>query len=231
MRLADKRLQDMTNEFIVRFLAMAHVIHVEENPKKEILANSHDGYAFNYDLAECIAHSDFALKQIQERDDYPLIGSGLPANIVKGFFANSILGIKDDVAFVIDNFDNQDKTLDYYIKNLKDNTIDKVVDSINVEYYIKGVGEKTVKENEKQRTVSFTIHNAKSGYDGACKVFYRNGKMDSMIVSGKGGTHVEINRNEEPTITHFRHVADINSFFLMIDQVKYGIRDTLKNKK
>ena len=221
----------MTNEFIVRFLAMAHVIHVEENPAKEIPANSHDGYAFNYDLAECIAHSDYALKLIQERDDYPLIGSGFQANVVKGFFANSILGIKDDVAFVIENFGNQDKTLDYYIKNLKDNTETKNVESINMMYYIKGEGEKKITEKEVQRTVTFTIHNAKSGYDGACKVFYRNGKMYSIIISGKGGTHVEINRNEEPTITHFRHVADINSFFLMIDQVKYGIQDTLKNKK
>ena len=230
MRLADKRLQDMTNEFLTRFLAMAHVLNQEEHPEKEIPANSHDGYAFNYDLAECLAYSDFAVKQAQEREDYPLIGSGFQANVVKGFFANAVLGIKDDAAFIIENFDKQDENLDYYVRDLYDKTEKKFVTETNIEFIIHGIGNKTEQVEHEYRNVSFTIHNAKSGYDGTCKVFYVDGKFKGMEVYGQGGKQVVINRNEEPTIEHFKHVADINSFFLMIEQVKYGIQDTLKEQ-
>lgn len=230
MRLADKRLQDMTNEFLTRFLAMAHVINQEQYPGKEVPANSHDGYAFNYELAECLAYSDFGVKKAQEHQDFPLIGSGFAANVVKGFFANAVLGIKDDVAFIIENFDKQDDGLDYYVRALKDKTEKKTVTETSMEFILHGIGNKTDEVEHVHRTVSFTIHNAKSGYDGKCTVHYVDGKFKDMEVYGKDGKQVDINRHEEPTITHFKHVADINSFFLMIEQVKYGIEETLEEQ-
>lgn len=219
----------MTDEFVTRFLAMAHVLK-EESRGSEMEAGTNDGYAFNYELAECISHSDFAVKQAQEREDFPLIGSGFPANVVKGFFANAVLGIKDDVAFVIENFKQQDADLDYFLRDLKDRSESKTVTVPNIDFIINGVGEKTKQVEHEYRTVSFTVHNTKSGYTGKCTAHYDDGVFSKLEVYGDGGKQLEINRNEEPTVTHFRHVADINSFFLMIEQVKYGIQDTLNEK-
>ena len=236
-RLADKRLQDLTNEFLKQFFELAHQANIDESKENPKLypepKKRNDSFEFNYTLAECLSYSDFAVKQCETRDDYPLIGSGFQRNIIKHFFNNSIKGIKDDVVFVIDNFKKQDKNLDYFVKSLKDNTEKKMEKKINVDYILKRSTEPHKMVEETHRKVSFTIHNSKSGYDGYCEVLFVDGEIEDINVydSTKKNLQVSIKHSGEAEIHQFRYTPDINGFFLMIEQVKYGIEDMLKEEK
>jgi hypothetical protein len=86
-----------------------------------------------------------------------------------------------------------------------------------------------------------TIHNHKSGYDGRCVIQSEDGELKEILIYGDSSTKDlqvtiryraldEDGEQEEPLIQHFKYIADINSFFMMIEQIKLGIRYKLKAK-
>jgi hypothetical protein len=241
MQLAAKSLQDLTNKFIKEFLDLAHAESVKE--KKEstmpqlVSDKRDDSYTFNYTLAECLVYSDFVKKNKDE--DYPLVGSGFASNIVKGLFEFNIRGFNKDIMYVLENFNNQDSDLDYYFRDLK-TTIKTVKEKeINTEYFMDKTKPLHVEVDNIKTTHTFSVVNNKSGYEGVCKVELTNGELENSSIFGKSSNkdhQLSIRSNEqfekcEPTIHHFKHVADINSFFMVLDQVIYGIKDTLKARK
>ncbi len=234
--LAPKSLQDLTNEFLKNFFELAHAEKVKE--KKEstmpqlVSAKRDDSFEFNYALAECIANSEH-VKNSRD-NDYPLIGSGFASNIAKRFFENNIKGINKKVLYVIKNIKNQDKFLDYHINDLDTKSKDITTNDINANYFRDKSQPLMVPVNKKETTHTFHIHNNKSGYEGICTVVLINNELDKTTIQGYSSTsdvQVIINSREEAELHHFKHIADINSFFIVLDQIVYGIKETLKEKK
>ena len=210
--LAPIALLDLTNKFINDFFELAHAERVkikeESNMPQLYSAKKDDSYEFNYALAECIINCDHVKKQTDY--SYPLMDMGFVSNIIKGFFQKNINGVLDDIKFLIKNFNKQELYCDYLIKKLdtQHNTV------------------------KKQTIHTFTLRNTKNTYKGFCKVTFLNNKIHNVILlnSNKTENQLIINEREEATIEHYKYVADINSFFMILDQVIYGIKETLKKE-
>ena len=177
------------------------------------------------------------------------MGMGFVENIIKGFFENNIQDFNKDIKFVIKNFNKQDKYSDYRLENLKVKTEPIIVDDFNIKLSKNGESEVTkFKVNKTKRTYTFETHNSKSGLVGFCEVIFINNKLDKTnlyktkdfcysnlqlvieasheFTKDKKGKTIMIDR-VKPTVEGFKHVADINGFFIIIDQVLYGIEEKM----
>lgn len=239
-----KSLQDLTNKFLREFMELAHAEKVAEklasdNPKS-VSAKRDDSYEFNKCLPEYIVQSDFVQKL--RNDDYPLIGSGFVGECVKAFFQNNIKGIAMDLKYIITNFNKQDTNLDYTAKDYKVSSEKKTVKDWNVESFRDKTQPTQIDVEKLFKTESMTIHNYKSGYVGRCVIKSEDGDLKEILIYGESNTkdlQVKIRYRafdengdqEETNIEHLKHVADINSFFMMVEQIIYGIQETIKEKQ
>jgi len=240
----NKALQNLTDEFLVKFFELVH----EEN-KKEKAESKHpqlisdkrdDSYAFNHMLPAYILQSNNAKFY---SSDYPLVGSGFVKNACQEFFKHSIQGVSMDLKFIIANFKHQDDNLDFFARNYTTTSETREVNEINVDFILTGKGEKNKKVQKVFTTETMTIHNNKNNYIGKCVINSEDGELKNILLYGVccGDGHKNndlqlkircgsMDGVEEPTIEHFKYISDINSFFLMIEQIIYGIKDVLKSK-
>ena len=248
MRLAAKSLQDLTNKFLKEFCDLAYSEQVKEKVESKmpnlVNAERSDSFQFNYALAECIAYSEMGVKSC-DSGGYALMDSGFVQNTIKTFFQNSIQGICQDMVFIIDNHKNKDD-IDYGITSLKDSIVTKDEEKSNIDHYFDKTQPKTVVETNTYRTVTFKLHNSKSGYTGVVHVNFINNELDKIFLFDSKGKNnsLEIRRRlnsygtvsqiqefvDEPTIHGFDNVKDINSFFITLSQVKYGIKEVIEGK-
>lgn len=251
MRLAAKSLQALTDKFIKEFCSLAQKEKVKEKKESKnpstfsVIRN--DEFEFGYSLAECLSHSKMALK-ICKRDGFPLLESGFSQNIVKHFFQNCIQGVHKEILFILNNFDNQDINLDYFVKLKSDKSESKTTEELNIDSFFDKTLPVKINVTKLYRGVKFSIHNSKSGYIGLVEVKFIDSLIDRVFLYDLSGKvkHLSIRMRheflslepvvktrcvEEPTIESFRHVVEINSLFIVLKQVIYGIEDVLKEKK
>jgi len=224
-------LQKLTDEFIQKFFDMAHASDVSEKANSDmpqlISDKRDDGFAFNHTLAKCIVDSQYAKNKDAKQTNYPLIGMGFVDNIIKGFFQNRISNFNDDMKFVLDNFKSQEQYSDWTFGDLKVTTASAEVEEVNVDAILgKDKSAPTfIKVWKTKKTHSFTARNAKNGYKGICKVIFLDNELQETHIYNHDGENLElvINDRGEPTIQNYKYVANINSFFNVLDQVVFGI--------
>lgn len=236
--LAPIALLDLTNKFINDFFELAHAERVkikeESNMPQLYSAKKDDSYEFNYALAECIINCDYVKKQTDY--SHPLMDMGFVSNIVKGFFQNNIGGVVNDIKFILKNYLKQEPYFDYIIDKLGTQNSVVLVDSFSLNWKNKDdlndFSVKPIKVEKKQTIHTFTLRNTRNTYQGVCEVKLLNNKIHSIVLFNYNKTEKQliINEREEATIEHYKYVADINSFFMILDQVIYGIKETLKKE-
>jgi hypothetical protein len=198
-----------------------------------------DSFAFNYTLPEYICNNQHIKKF--HHGDYPLVGSGFVGNICKTFFKRNIQGIAMVLKCIIANFDKQDTDIDYKANNYKTVSKTKIVKDWNVESFRDKTQPTQIDVEKVFTTESMTIHNHKSGYVGKCVLESEDGELKKILIYGVSSNQDlqvkirycaldEDGDQEEPEIEHFKYIADINSFFMMIEQIMYGIQDTIKKQ-
>ena len=242
-----KAIQDLTNKFLKEFFELTHAEAVEAKAKSKHpqLENDkrNDNFAFNCDLPAYILQSDH-YQQKQKNFDYPLIGGGFVGNICKEAFKENIQGVSMDLKYIIANFDKQDTDIDYFARNYTTTSETKVIDDINIDFIITGKGEKMKKKTVVFTTETMTIHNNKNSYIGKCVLKSEDGELQKILLYGvccgdgrKNDDlqlridYHQIDGIETPEIQHYKYIADINSFFLMLTQIIYGIQETIKEKQ
>lgn len=243
----DTRLQELTDKFINEFFSLAHKVNVSERKESfnTTKAKRSDSYEFNYTLADCIANS--AHVQKHQIDSFmPLLGMGFAQNIVKNLFNENIQGTIKRVLFAVKNHAKQDTYLDYFIRNVK--TVECIVDDTktNPKYWSDKTQPMFIPTKVKKITHTFTLHNTKSGYEGVCMVVIKNRIfVDVTVYNTKHDLLFTIRQRlvddfdpkgklkfkDVGEIHHFKHVADINSFFLVLDQSIVGIKNTIHKEK
>jgi hypothetical protein len=241
-----KALQDLTNEFLKKFFELTHAEAVETKAKSKHpqLENDkrNDSFAFNYDLPAYLLQSEH-YQQKQKNFDYPLIGSGFVGNVCKESFKQNIQGVSMDLKFIITHFKKQDKDLDYFAKNYTKTSEKKIVKVINVESFHDKTQPFEIDGEVEFTTETMLIHNNKNSYIGKCVLQSEDGELQKILVYGERDGDGDINRDlqltinyhqidgiETPEIQHYKHIANINSFFLMINQIIFGINDVLEEE-
>lgn len=250
MRLAKKSLQALTNKFIQEFCDLAHAEAVKEKESSKhpqlISDKRNDSYAFNCTLAECLAYSPMGQKSTT--GDYPLIGMGFVDNVAKSFFKNSIRGFHKNILFILNNHTKQYKYDDYSISNVQEKTWQATKDEINTDSFF-DKSQPTLKPVTKDyKDISFDIKNSKNSYEGKAVVSFIDGEIEQIAAycGGKLQLTIDFDKRfrmggkdkqdlitiltERPTLHHYKYIADINSFFIVLDNVYMGIKENMKKK-
>jgi hypothetical protein len=196
-----------------------------------------NSFHFNYTLPEVIANSKYAQKNYY---DYPLISSGFVKNTVDNFFANDMQGFHKDVLNLVENFDRQDKDSDYFAKNLVVK-VDKIEEKKFKSSSIEDGKLKIELEDsiDSKETVSFELHNNRSGFEGTLTIFKKQVKIfEGNDYKGMGmridnitlrnakkelilTLNYDYDMNAEPKIEHYKYVADINSFHHTLSVIEF----------
>lgn len=244
--LAKPELLALTNKFLSEFFELYGKLN---NGKRD------DGYAFDYNLIECLVNSDYMINNKEECYG-ELMGMGFVQNTVNGFFEYNIakFELHDKIAFILNNFDAQIPYDDWRVTDLntvKDTTIVEDFDMDVMLGRVEATADRpAIFKVERNRTKqSFTLFNSKSGYTGICEVVEieeETNKVIKLYTSDKKTLQLSIDVKQshkfvdmesgkyelyielEPKIVHYRYCADINGFINVINQVYYGIQDNLK---
>jgi hypothetical protein len=221
-----KRLLDLTNKFLEEFLEACTA--EDEGTKRD------DLYHFNFTLADAIAQSNYP--RYEEVGTILMGMSRFDDSIAKAFFNNNIQGFVKSIENRIAHTKGQE---DYIVDGIK--TEDYLADDFHVECFKTETGENSFKSipcKTKAQKISFNVSNHKSGFEGDAvlykkmsKEFTSNDKFsEKMVVKRveffcKGNKIMEINYHfdydkftyyETGTFTHYKHIADINSFFFVL---------------
>lgn len=239
--LSDKRLIDATDKFLAEFFELAHQINIEEKRNSThpqlVSDKRNDSYAFNYSFAECIANTEFVKNQKDYM--YPLMDMGFIQEIIKKFFNNNIKGVNKKLMYVIKNHDKQWDGLNYYLTDFTKSVA--MVDDfkINPAHFKDTTQPLTLPCKTKETTYTFKLRNSGNFHVSKCVVKMQANKINDVEVygevSGDGEKHtnkiVSINSREDATLGHFKHVADVNSFFGLLDAVVDGIKERKREEK
>lgn len=253
MRLSKKPLQDLTDKFLKDFCELAHAEDVKK--KKEsthphlVSDKRNDSFAFSVYLPECLAYSKMGIDST--KDDHPLIGMGFVDRLTKFFFANSIKGFHKDVLFILKNHTKQYPYDDYSLRELSEKSWSETKEEFNVESIFKKTAPKTKSVTHNYRDVSFKIKNNKNSYVGSIVVHFIDNELEKIVAysENKSTMHLTIDFDkqfrmggkdkqklittltEKPSFHHYKHISDINSFFYVMNQIFFGIKDNIQRKK
>jgi hypothetical protein len=242
-----EKLQAITDKFLADFFKEA--TKIEKGNSTGITKS----FNFNYTLPEMILNSSYVKKLTKDEFESPLIGMGFIDNLAKKFFNKAIQGVTKDVKFVLDNFDKQERYVDYRAKDLvvvEEKYIDPI--STNPEYDWKRFNDVSYNvpmhiSTEKIQIVStFHIQNNKNSFEAIVKVIEQQNRhekkysIDSIEVMNPYNTqnflrirpridHDRKNKSkltykDEAEFTHYRHIADVNSFFYVLENIIYSIQ-------
>lgn len=253
MRLSKKPLQDLTDKFIKEFCELAHAEAVKEKKASKsphmVSDKRDDSFAFSVYLPECLGYNKMGINST--KDDHPLIGMGFVDRLAKIFFQNSIKGFHKDVLFILKNHKNQYPYDDYSLKNFKENVWSETKEEFNIDSCFDQTAPKTKIVTRNYRDVTFTIHNSKNSFVGYIVVNFIDGELEKINLykedtktlqltidfdkqfrmGGKDKQRLITTLTEKPELTHYKYIADINSFFYVMNQIFYGIKDHMKPKK
>lgn len=225
-----QNLIDLTNNFLNEFFEMAAKNEDEERTGRN------DSFHFNYNLVRVLMETDH-VKNNEVGELNPLIGMGFPEQILKAFFQHNIQGNRKNILFLLENYEKQEPYSDYRARDFK-KTSETFTDK-GITYRNSKIGFKDV---EKTKDIhSFTMSNSKNDFTAQVKVIFIDNKLDQTWVYGRTGELVLIiyhkawpldeenfEYTDEPSIQHFKYCADINSYFYVLDNIIYGIKETLK---
>lgn len=220
---SNQKLIDMTQKFLDEFLRVAHEIDKEEDRKSSNL------YHFNFTLADAIGACKFPEYDRDEQTTILMGMSSFDDSIAKAFFNRRIQGFIKIIEEKLASTHEQD---DYYIKNIKSKTF--LVDDFDLELIKTADGTNSIKTipcKREAEDISFDVLNSRSGFSGKVIIhkkkeiskvmiknvdFIKDGQR-VMTISYKMDEHGKF--YEKGEFTHYRHIADINSFFLTISNV------------
>lgn len=220
----EAKLLALTNKFLEEFLKMS-----SEGEERD------DLYHFNFTLAQTIAKSNYPkYKQL----DTCLLGmSSFDTEIAKAFFQNKIQGFSKTIGDLIESGRNDD---DYRIENLKTVKGSTEVDDFDWDYVDGKVANfKINKKTVGIETTTFNLSNSRNLFKGEVKIF----KKERDVVVIEDGKEVvkenvmsldeiffynsskeliltigfDSDGREKGDIKHFKHIADINSFFILLN--------------
>ncbi len=238
--LARPELLSLTNKFLSEFFELYGQLNG---------GTRDDGYAFNYNMIECLINSDY---MDRKEEIGGLMEMGFVQNTINGFFEHNISEseLHNKVSFIIDNYDAQVPDADWYIADLCITTGTTIIEDIDIDI-LSGKIEATIdrpailKIEKPTITQTFSLHNNKSGYVGICDVITIDGKDKTInlycpnkknlqlsvnveqaykIINVKAGEY-EKYIQVEPKIMHYSYCSNINGFIEVVDQVYYEIKD------
>jgi hypothetical protein len=231
-----KNLLDLTNKFLEDFFeACAKEEEKQENPKLRMKRD--DGFSFHFTLADAIAQSNYPR---YEEEHTILMGmSSFDDSIAKAMFNNRIQGF---VKIIEDRLAYTGEQDDYLVKNIK--TKDYIKEDKKCRFYTTESGEHTfdlVPCKIKAQKVTFDVGNCRSGFNGNVVVYKELSKeftsendfTERMVVkkidfycNSQEVMSIDYRYNfenlttptyyEEGKFSHYKHIADINSFFFVI---------------
>ncbi len=97
--LAKPELLSLTNKFLSEFFELYGKLN--NNVR-------HDGYAFDYNLIECLINSDY-MNDYEEEIYGGLMDTGFVQRTINGFFEYNIskFELHNKISFILDNYDKQ----------------------------------------------------------------------------------------------------------------------------
>ncbi len=212
----EAKLLALTNKFLKDFNKVA-------NDKDEL-------FNFHYTLATMISKSDYP--RYEELDSCLLGMSAFDTNITKAFFNERIQGFCEVIENLIESGRNDD---DYVIGKVKYESGTKIVDDFKFTRDLSDF--KILKKEIKTETISFTLKNNRNNFKGSVKIFKQEGKkfindndfetgiyLDEICFYNSSNELImkirkRFNDSDEGEIIHFKHIADINSFFILLNSI------------
>ena len=230
----NQKLLDLTNKFLEEFLLMAHELDGDGGDGKR---KRDDLYQFNYTLADAIAQSNYP----KYKEQYTILMgmSSFDDKIAKAMFNTRIQGfvklIEEKMAYT----GEQDR---YLLKNIKKEEYFK--DDFDIEFFKTKSGENSFKSipcKTKVEQISFDVMCTSSGFEGSVIVYKELEKeftdennfnevmtVDYIDFYCRNNKIMTINYRydfksktyyEEGTFEHYKHIADINSFYQTISNI------------
>lgn len=226
-----KELQELTDKFIKEFNDLAFAQEKKEHGKK---TERDDLYYFHYHLTQAIADST-AVPQYKEGKYSCLMGmSEFDTNVSKAMFQNRIQGF---VACIEDRITKKSlkEQEDYLVENVVKEKYNKEKDDFKWKW-VGGkmkdfnIGKKLVKAEK----ITFDVRNTRNNFEGKVVLYkemkkhFKNendfvNKMttDEVLFYNKSGEQImRIRMNyegkEEGDFTHYKHITDINSFYMIL---------------
>jgi hypothetical protein len=226
-----KELQELTDKFIKEFNDLAFAQDKKEHGKK---TERDDLYYFHYYLTQAIADST-VVPQYKESNYSCLMGmSEFDSNVSKAMFQNRIQGFVSCIEKRITKKSLKEQE-DYLVENVVKEKYDKEEDDFNWDYKDGKMVNFTVgKKLVKAEKITFDVQNTRNLFEGKV-VLYKKMKphfknendfvekmtTDEVYFYNKSGEQImrislNFDGNEEGDFTHFKHIADINSFYMIL---------------
>lgn len=220
----NQKLIDLTNKFLKEFLDCAN-----ENEEKR-----DDLFHFNFTLAEAIGQSNYP----KYKENYTILMgmASFDDSIAKAFFNNRIQGFVKSIENRINNCENQE---DYLVENIQTKEFEK--DDTDFVWTTDESGKRNfnvVPCKTKCQDTSFDVKNTRSGFEGSViihkefdKEFIDKDNFEEKFIIEhvdffcKKEKIMTINYRfnfdnfsyyEEAKFEHYKHIADINSFYLIL---------------
>ncbi len=220
----DAKLLALTNKFLEDFFEIA----AENDDKRD------DLYHFNYTLAKTIAKSNYP--KYKELDTCLLGMASFDTVIAKEFFQNRIQGFSKTIEDLIISGRNDD---DYRIENMNTLKGTTIVDDFKFDIVDGKMSNfKIDKKEVATETTTFNLSNNRNMFKGSVKVFKKEEEriviedekekivtgiyLDEILFYNSSDELImkietKYNGYEEGEIIHFKHIADINSFFILLN--------------
>lgn len=215
------KLLDLTNKFLQDFF--------------DACEDKDDLFNFNFVLPEMIAQSNYP--KYKEQTTILMGMASFDDSIAKEFFNNRIQGFVKSIEHRISHCENQE---DYLVENI--NEVDLMVDDFDLEFFTTETGEhsfNTIPCKTEAKKITFNVRNTRSGFSGNVVI---NKKLDKEFINENEFIEKFIIQNidfysknqrvmtidyrydyeknsycEEGRFEHYKYIADINSFFLILN--------------
>lgn len=222
--MVSEKLQEMTNRFIAEFIEQYN--REEKSTKNQALT------AFNYILPEAIVASDYPKYEDAAGLLVPM--SSFEDTIIKGMLNNNVQGFVKDIEKRISYTGEQE---DYLVENLKTETFEKEERDFDWDGFAEDGGLenfKMIKYKVQAEKTTFDVINTRSGFEGKVTINRKPTKIFTnendyteetlpyeVLFYGRTGDLVmtidfDENRKERANIMHYKYIADINSFYLIL---------------
>lgn len=222
-----KELQALTDKFLQDFMDLSYS-QEEKTTKRD------DLFSFHFQLPEAIANSVKAPEYKEGKLTCLMAMSEFDDAFAKAMFQKRIKGFVKDIEARISakRIAGQE---DYLVENIVKEKYDKEEDDFK--FNLKGgkmENFKIAKKIVKAEKITFDVRNTRSGFEGKV-VFFKKMKKhfknendytnkmtadEVLFYNSKGEKIMDIRLNfdgkEEGTFTHYKHIADINSFYLVL---------------
>lgn len=221
------KLIALTNKFLEEFSVLSSESEDDEKTERD------DLYAFHFILPRIIAKSNYP--RYKEKDSCLFAMSSFDTEIAKELFNERIQGFVATIEEVIESGRNDD---DYRISDVKKENKKVTVDDFIIERGA-SMNFKLGKKVIDSQIISFGLQNSRNSFKGTVKITKEDSEKIVMDAHGvealeKGmftkkveffnsskervmTIDFDFHNNERGTIHHFKHVADINSFYILLN--------------